>query len=206
MTRWRRSVLVVVPLVAAVLFGSPGLAAAQAAPYCQTADALAFQGGFAQLQGAVGEAMGVPVECAHVDPASGDIVQNTTTGLAYARSATGIPTFTNGSHRWALTPNGLVEWDDASLDPPGVMVPPVPLPPAVPGVPVPPPVPGVPLVPDVPAPPMVPGVPDVPPVPQPGTAPQAPPVPGAPSIPAIPGVPGVPAVPGVPGVPPIPSP
>jgi hypothetical protein len=199
MIRWKRSVLVVVPMVAATLFGSPGLAAAQLAPYCQTSEPPSFQGGFAQLKAAVGDPIGFPVECAHVDPASGDIVQNTTTGLAYARSATGIPIFTNGSHRWALTQNGLVEWDGASLDPPGgIAAPPVPMPPPVPGVPVPPPVPGVPAVPDVPAVPGVPVVPEIPSVPQPGTNPQAPPVPGAPGIPAIPAVPGIPAVPPVP--------
>ena len=180
MIRWRRSVLVVVPMVVASLFGSPGLAAAQLAPYCQTSAAPMFEGRLAELKAAIGDRMGVPSECAHVDNVSGDLVQATSTGLAYVRAATGVPTFTDGAHRWALAPMGLVEWDGAELDPPGAIAPP--------------PVPGVPAVPEVPAPP---------PIPQPGTAPMAPPVPAAP---AIPGIPAIPAVPAVPGVPPVPAP
>jgi hypothetical protein len=186
MVRWRRSVLVVVPMVVASLFGSPGLAAAQLAPYCQTSAAPVFEGRLAELKAAIGAVMDDPVECAHVDNVSGDLVQNTTTGLAYVRSSTGVPTFTNGSHRWALAPMGLVEWDGPELDPPGAIAPP-----PVPGVPAPPPVPDVPPVPEVP---------------QPGTNPQAPLVPGAPPIPGIPGIPAVPSVPGIPAPPPIPVP
>jgi hypothetical protein len=172
----RRSVLVVVPMVVASLLGSPGGAAAQLAPYCQTPAAPTFEGPLAQLKGAIGDVMGDPLECAHVDDVSGDTVQRTSTGLAYIRASAGVPTFTNGSHHWAITPSGLVEWDGPEADPPGSMVPAVP------------PVPDVPPIPDIP---------------QPGSNPQAPPVPGAPPIPAIP---GIPSVPGVPGVPPVPKP
>ena len=159
MIRWKRSVLVVVPMVSATLFGSPGLAAAQLAPYCQTPAPPAFEGRLAELKGAIGAVMGDAMECAHVDNVSGDLVQRTSTGLAYVRTSTGVPTFTDGSHHWAIAPMGLVEWDGASPDPPGAMAPP-----------------------PVPEAPPVPGVPDVPPVPQTGTPPQAPPAPGAPGF------------------------
>ena len=173
--RWRRSVLVVVPLVVASLFGSPGLAAAQLAPYCLTPAPPAFEGRLAELKAVIGDVMGDPVECAHIDSVSGDLVQQTTTGLAYVRTATGVPTFTNGSHHWAITPMGLVEWDGPEADPPGAIAPPP--------------------VPEAPPVPAVPEVPPVPPIVPPGTAPQGPPVPGAPPIPAIPVIPGVPPVP-----------
>src|SRR5215212_8346490 len=126
MTHWRRSVLVVVPMVVASLLGSPGSAAAQLAPYCESPAPPTFEGRFAELKGTIGDVMGDPMECAHVDNASGDTVQRTSTGLAYIRASTGVPTFTNGSHHWAITPMGLVEWDGPAADPPGAMAPPPP--------------------------------------------------------------------------------
>jgi hypothetical protein len=168
-------------MVVASVLGSPGQAAAQLAPYCETPAPPTFEGPLAQLKGAIGDVMGDPLECAHVDNVSGDTVQRTSTGLAYIRSTTGLPTFTNGSHHWAATPSGLVEWDGPEADPPGTLAPPP--------------------VPDVPAPPPVPDVPPIPDVPQPGSNPQAPPVPNAPGIPGIPGIPNIPSVPGPPPVP-----
>jgi predicted metalloprotease len=64
--------------------------------------------------------MGQPVTCEFSDPnGSGDVHQQTSTGLAFWRKSTNTPTFTNGSQHWALTPQGLLTWLGTSIDPPG---------------------------------------------------------------------------------------
>jgi hypothetical protein len=88
------------------------------APVCQADETPAFRDELARLKERLGATMGDPAECAHSDAASGDIVQATTTGLAYVRAATSTPTFTNGGRRWALTPAGLVTWEGDVLDAP----------------------------------------------------------------------------------------
>ncbi|MFN8636729.1 MAG: hypothetical protein U0893_23005 [Chloroflexota bacterium] len=88
------------------------------APFCEGAATPAFEGQLALLKARLAATMGEPAECAHLDASSGDTVQATTTGLAYVRTATSTPTFTDGAHRWALTPAGLVTWDGEALDPP----------------------------------------------------------------------------------------
>jgi hypothetical protein len=65
--------------------------------------------------------MGQPVECPHQAGDSQDTLQQTSTGLAELRAATGVPTFTSadGSTHWALTSGrGLVSWTGPGLDPP----------------------------------------------------------------------------------------
>ena len=52
--------------------------------------------------------MGEPTECAHADVATGDVYQQTTTGLATYRRATNTPAFASGGSRWELTADGLV--------------------------------------------------------------------------------------------------
>lgn len=99
----------------------------QAAPFCQPGQAPHFAFGFASLKAALGDVMGDPIECEHASPPSGDVLQQTSTGLAYWRRATNTPTFTDGSSHWALTVDGLVAWDGPAVDPPGsVVVPPSP--------------------------------------------------------------------------------
>src|SRR5262249_13233456 len=51
--------------------------------------------GFAILRTAVGDAMGAPMDCEHPDQ-NGDVLQDTTTGLAFYRVSTNTPTFTDG--------------------------------------------------------------------------------------------------------------
>jgi hypothetical protein len=111
-------------LLAAVwLFAAaPTAAMAQSFPYCAPGEAPRFQLGFAALQARLGATMGQPIECEHTDPASGDAVQRTTTGLAFYRKSTNTPTFTDGWRHWALTPSGLVYWEGTAIDPPGVTV------------------------------------------------------------------------------------
>lgn len=103
--------------------------AARAAPllaapeYCAPGESPEFRFGFAFLRSQLGETMGQPVECEHGNPANGDTLQNTTTGLAFYRRYTNTPTFTDGWNHWAWTSAGLVYWEGSSIDPPGVIVP-----------------------------------------------------------------------------------
>ena len=100
-----------------------GPRSAAAAPYCAEGQGPEFSLGFADLQLQLGDTMGVPIECEHSDRATGDTLQNTTTGLAFYRKSTGIIMFTDGWNHWALTAYGLVSWEGASVDPPGSVFP-----------------------------------------------------------------------------------
>ena len=93
------------------------------APYCEPGQDPSFQFGLAYLKGQVGDPMGYALECQHVDPASGNDIQLTTTGLATYRVAANMAEFTNGSEHWALTPDGLAYWTGQSDDPPGYQAP-----------------------------------------------------------------------------------
>jgi hypothetical protein len=93
-------------------------ALAQTAPYCGPGSSPQFSHGFAALKNALGDLMGEPIECEHNDGGSGDILQQTTTGLAFWRKSTNTPTFTDGYRHWAITTRGLVAWEGSSIDPP----------------------------------------------------------------------------------------
>ena len=82
-----------------------------------------FSLGFADLKLRLGDTMGEPLECEHSDFATGDALQTTTTGLAFYRSRTNIPMFTDGWKHWALTGSGLVSWEGEAIDPPGDLFP-----------------------------------------------------------------------------------
>jgi hypothetical protein len=88
------------------------------APYCQAGQQPSFTNGMAALRAQVGDAMGTPVECEHAASVVGDTLQQTTTGLASYNGITNTETFTDGWHHWALTPNGLVDWQGTSAEPP----------------------------------------------------------------------------------------
>jgi hypothetical protein len=96
----------------------PGLGTwLQVRSYCHTGPEPQFRFGFgfAALHDRLGTTMGEPVECEHTDPATGDLLQWTTTGLAYQRKGTNTPAFTDGRQRWILTPRGVAhEMDDAT--------------------------------------------------------------------------------------------
>jgi hypothetical protein len=109
-----------VVLALGILFAQPASAAqAQAAAYCGPGTSPRFVQGFAALKAALGPVMGDPIECEHTDGDSGDVLQQTTTGLAFWRKATNTSTFTDGYRHWALTAGGLVAWEGSSIDPPG---------------------------------------------------------------------------------------
>jgi hypothetical protein len=87
-------------------------------PFCPAGSQSRFVLGIAALHDHLGTIMGEPVECEHVDPASGDTIQHTTTGLAYYRPAINTAVFTNGEAHWALSNDALVLWRSASVVPP----------------------------------------------------------------------------------------
>jgi hypothetical protein len=82
------------------------------------ADCAAFRAEFAALKNTLSETIGQPLECPHVDAATGDTLQRTSTGLAIFRRQSQTPTFTDGYHRWALSAGGVVTWQGDALDPP----------------------------------------------------------------------------------------
>ena len=106
-------------LALTIVVAQPAPAAlAQGAPYCSPGAQPRFSNGFAALKSALGPVMGEPVECEHNEGDSPDILQQTTTGLAFWRKSTNTPTFTDGYRHWGLTSNGLVAWVGSSIDPP----------------------------------------------------------------------------------------
>jgi hypothetical protein len=89
-----------------------------AAPYCSPGQAPTFARGLSDLKQRLGNTMGVPLECAHADSAGGDVVQQTTTGLAASSDASGTVSFTDGWRHWAITPGGFVRWEGVASSPP----------------------------------------------------------------------------------------
>jgi iron complex transport system substrate-binding protein len=79
------------------------------APYCSAGQVPSFTFGLEVLSEILGERMGEPTECAHLDPANGDTYQQTTKGLAIYRQADNTPTFVSGSQHWSLTADGVVQ-------------------------------------------------------------------------------------------------
>ena len=73
--------------------------------------------GFAELKRQIGDQMGVALECEHFDSATGDTLQQTTSGLAVYRSD-GTLRFTDGWRHWALDAGGMVQWMGADAEPP----------------------------------------------------------------------------------------
>jgi hypothetical protein len=88
------------------------------APYCNEGEVASFQNGVATLHQLVGSAMGAPTECEHAASASGDTLQQTTTGLAAYDATTNTVTFTDGWHHYALTPSGYLTWVGTEATPP----------------------------------------------------------------------------------------
>jgi hypothetical protein len=78
-----------------------------------------FRQGFAAIKTQLGDAVGNPTSCEFADPnGTGDVLQQTSNGLAFWRKSSNTPTFTNGNQHWALTAKGWVQWTGASIDPP----------------------------------------------------------------------------------------
>jgi hypothetical protein len=109
-------------IAASIVALSPGVGAAEAA-FCQLGQMPSFDAGFAALKAQLGDTMGEPTECAHTDAATGDSLQQTSTGLSFYRKSTNTPTFTDGTTHWAITPEGVVSWIGNSVDPPDTELP-----------------------------------------------------------------------------------
>jgi hypothetical protein len=109
--RWfasaRRNALIVLASTALGLL-LPVVDNANAAPDCPDAARPGFAVGLTELQQALGDVMGSPLECPRAD-ARGNIIQMTTTGLAVYRPD-GMSVFASGEHHWALTDQGLETW------------------------------------------------------------------------------------------------
>jgi len=87
--------------------------------FCAPGIAPDFSSGFAILRSAIGDSMGAAMSCEFGDPqGSGDVLQATSTGLAFYRVSTNTPTFTDGWNHWGLTGDGVVYWTGGSIDPP----------------------------------------------------------------------------------------
>jgi hypothetical protein len=99
--------------------------ATQDRAYCASGQVPQYAGGFAELKSQLADWQGDPITCEFADPnGSGDILQRTTTGLAFWRKSTNTPTFTNGIDHWALTAaRGLVYWNGSNVDPPAEALP-----------------------------------------------------------------------------------
>src|SRR4051794_17734024 len=87
-------------------------------PYCQPGQAATFVYGIAALHDRLGDTMGAPLECEHLDSESGDTAQHTTTGLAYFRPSINTTIFTDGTTHWALADTTVLRWTGASILPP----------------------------------------------------------------------------------------
>jgi hypothetical protein len=98
----------------------PGAAAAtQQGGFCEPGEAPAFGTALGALRSQVGDDMGNPIECAHRDPANGDMLQRTSTGLAVYRESTNQLWFTDGWRHWAMTATGgVVMWEGTDADAP----------------------------------------------------------------------------------------
>ena len=89
-----------------------------AAPFCNSGQVPAFARGLSGLKQQLGESMGTPVECEHAISATGDTIQQTTTGLAAYNKLTNTVSFTDGWRHWAITPRGFVTWEGSDSNPP----------------------------------------------------------------------------------------
>jgi len=81
------------------------------APFCAPGRRPTFVLGFAQLKARLGETMGEPVECEHINPDNGDILQHTNAGIAIYRQDARALEFTDGWRHWMLIGDELITWE-----------------------------------------------------------------------------------------------
>ncbi|HLZ30142.1 MAG TPA: hypothetical protein VKV73_22700 [Chloroflexota bacterium] len=106
-------------VLAGTLLGGAMPASADDGDHCPSGKTPQFVFGFADLSALLGDSMGAAATCEFPDSrGTGDVHQQTRTGLAFWRKSTNTPTFTNGSEHWALTSRGLVYWQGSGIDPP----------------------------------------------------------------------------------------
>jgi hypothetical protein len=88
------------------------------APTCAPGAQPAFGPDLAPLKRQLGDTMGQAVECEHLNTDNGDMLQQTTTGLAVYQASSHRSTFTDGWRHWALTSSGMVTWVGVDSNPP----------------------------------------------------------------------------------------
>jgi hypothetical protein len=89
-----------------------------AASRSATTQPATFADEFASLSEAIGDKIRQPLECAHLDPATGNLVQPTSTGLAFSRAGSKVSMFTDVYRHRALGKQGLVTWEGNRVDAP----------------------------------------------------------------------------------------
>src|SRR5207249_4227275 len=89
--------------------------AAQGTSYCSDGQSPAFTPAMQALASVLGDAVGTPVECEHIDVVTGSARQQTSSGVAYYDPPSGAPSFTNGSERWLLAGDGTLQYVPGSL-------------------------------------------------------------------------------------------
>lgn len=114
--RFARICVVFVMFLAAIVGAAP--AHATTAPHCGDGQVPLFGGAVDQLARNLGPKMGTPVECVHPDPDSGDLHQQTSTGLAFVRQGSQVAVFTDGFRKWAVTDGRVLSWLGSVNDPP----------------------------------------------------------------------------------------
>src|SRR5216683_1965016 len=98
--RWVRGLLIVLLMVLVVAPPAHGQA------FCDEGQTLAPGTAFSALQPLLADVIGEPTECEHAAD-NGDLLQQTTSGLAFVEAETQAPNFTNGSEHWALVDGDL---------------------------------------------------------------------------------------------------
>jgi peptidoglycan/xylan/chitin deacetylase (PgdA/CDA1 family) len=94
--------LILATLVTTALTGAPRVAGAECA--------IQFDADMTRLHLALGEVMGQPIACESAPDPGGELIQPTSTGTAFYRPSDSVATFTDGYHRWELSPGGLTYW------------------------------------------------------------------------------------------------
>jgi len=106
----RRHSGLAIALAAVLLVASP--APATAGSELATAEcALQFGPDLLRLQSAIGDVLGEPVDCARPIDIAGDMMQATSTGMAWYRPGDTTAMFSDGYHRWELEIGDVIYWD-----------------------------------------------------------------------------------------------
>lgn len=105
----RRNRRIAVALVALMTLCSPSWAA-WAHPDCGAGQQPFLSSSFAGLHERLGDVMGGPLGCEHVDPGTGNAYVQTTSGIALYEKVTDRFTFTNGRDFWSLSADGVTHW------------------------------------------------------------------------------------------------
>jgi peptidoglycan/xylan/chitin deacetylase (PgdA/CDA1 family) len=104
--RIRRGLAVALAAVLAV-----ASAAAERPESASAECAVQFGPDLLRLQSAIGDVLGEPVDCARLIDTAGDMIQATSTGMAWDWPADATAMFSDGYHRWELEIGDLIYWD-----------------------------------------------------------------------------------------------